>query len=309
MTTLDKKPRATLARLPLFQHWSRLLKLKTLFVGTTITEYAPLPAKLPPDKLLAALNTDLAGQASLVIIKDLPLNSPLLPAPDNQASQALAEAAARQKYMTVQGQALAYVAIDFASREEYLARLSASRRKDLTRKMKKRPLFTMEDRPFGDKLFQNADLLDEMYAMYLAVYNQSEIKFDLLSPEFFQVLLNSSLDGLVFMYWHDHCLAGYNICLIHQNMLIDKYIGFKYPLARRLNLYFLSWLENLDYARQNGCTTYIAGWTDPEVKASLGASFTMTRHLVLVRNPFLRALLRPLRPLFEADSHTLETGT
>ena len=85
------------------------------------------------------------------------------------------------------------------------------------------------------------------------------------------------------------------------NVLIDKYIGMVYPQARELNLYFVSWFVNLEYALQQKLNSYVAGWTDPEVKASLGASFTLTKHLVYIRNPLLRAILRKLIGHFETD--------
>ena len=88
-------------------------------------------------------------------------------------------------------------------------------------------------------------------------------------------------------------------------MFIDKYIGLRYPLARELNLYFVSWVVNLELALQHGCATYVAGWTDPQVKAALGAKFTFTRHLVWVKNPVLRRILHPLRHFFESDSRTV----
>ena len=52
----------------------------------------------------------------------------------------------------------------------------------------------------------------------------------------------------------------------------------------------------------DGLRFYVAGWTDPEVKAGLGARFTFTRHLVWVRNPILRRILYMFRHWFESDA-------
>jgi hypothetical protein len=84
-------------------------------------------------------------------------------------------------------------------------------------------------------------------------------------------------------------------------MLIDKYVGFRYPEAREANLYFVSWFHNLAFARELGLRYYVAGWTDPEIKAHLGARFTFTCHAVYVRNGILRAGLRRLAGYFERD--------
>lgn len=305
LTTLDPSLRDRLRRAPLFKHWAGILNWSACFWGTTITEYAPIPAGREPGELLEEMLRQ-AGSSSLAIVKDLPSDSPLLPPEDNEASRKLVEAGLERGFFELSGQALAYVPLDFADSDEYLGRLSGSRRKDLRRKMKSAARLGIEVLETGDAYFSEPGRLDEFYEMYLEVFRQSEIHFDLLSPEFFQELLSGrAARGLVVLYRHEGQLIGYNICLIHRDCLIDKYIGFRYPQARQLNLYFISWLYNLDLAVQRGLKFYVAGWTDPEVKASLGARFTLTRHLVRIRNPLLRKALRPLRHLFEADKKAL----
>lgn len=244
----------------------------------------------------------------MAIVKDLPLSSPLLPPQDNEYSQKLVEAGRKRGFFELSGQALAYVPLDFAGVGEYLARLSPSRRKDLRRKMKNAGKIDIEVLELGDSFFTRPEVLNEFYEMYLEVFKQSEIHFDLLSPLFFKELLaGKAARGLVLIYRHEGVLAAYNICLIHRDCLIDKYIGFRYPLARKLNLYFISWLHNLELALSRGLKFYVAGWTDPEVKASLGAVFTFTRHLVWVKNPLLRRLMRPVSGLFEADKKKVDS--
>ena len=306
LTTLEQKLRGRIKTLPLFKHWSGLLKFPACFCGTTITEYAPVPASAAPDDLPKELKREFNNK-SMIIIKDLPSSSPLLPEQDNAFCDELTAKSLDRGYIAAQGQALAYVPIDFADQDEYLNRLSSSRRKDLRRKLKKLPELDIETRPLGDAFFFQEDFLEQAYGLYLEVFKQSAVQFDLLSREFFRALLRSdSIDGVVFLYRHQGRLAGYNICLISNSMLIDKYIGLSYPLARQLNLYFISWLVNLDYARQNGLSAYVAGWTDPEVKAALGARFTWTRHLIWIKNPLLRAVLSCLKPLFESDRQIME---
>lgn len=306
LTTLDQTARDRLAKIPCSAALAGTLKFATCFAGTTVTEYVPLPGGASPDALLDGLLLRQGRKQSLTIIKDLPDASPLLSMDDNAYADRLALAAVERGFIQVEGQALAYLPLDFGSLEGYFAKLSPGRRKDLRRKMKTRETIDVEILRIGDSRFTNKEFQDELYAMYLEVYEQSQIHFDLLSPAFFAALLSSpEIEGVVVCYWHRGVLAGYNICLIHNGLFIDKYIGFRYPLARELNLYFVSWLENLEIAMRSGCSTYVAGWTDPEVKAALGARFTFTRHLVWVRNPVLRRILYPLRHFFESDSRAL----
>jgi hypothetical protein len=307
LTTLDRDARAVLNRLPFSSRLSGLFRVRAAFVGSTVTEYVVLPRESGPEEIVDAVLRERDGRDFITVIKDLPEASPLLPAEDNAFADALEQAARARGFFSLRGQALAYVPLDFSSTDEYLSRLSAGRRKDLRRKLKRRPRPELEIVACGDPCCSDPSFVDEIYSLYCEVYARSDVHFDFLSREFFACLLRSrDVGGLLFLYRREGRTVGCNICLAHNGLLIDKYIGFRYPAARECDLYFLSWLINLEYALDNGFTAYIAGWTDPEVKAALGASFTFTRHLVLVSNPALRAALYPLRRLFEADRASLE---
>ena len=299
LTTADAALQARAARWP----WlARRLRLQTDFVGTTVSEYAPLPRQ-ESERLAAALRAH-AGRRMLTIVKDLPSVSPLLPDADNCHGLLLANALARRGFVLMEGQALAYVPIDFSSIDEYLARLSKSRRANLRRKLRNRARLRVERVPTGEA-FASDERVDGYYALFEAVYAQSEIHFDKPTPGFFAAVLRDEGNGGIAFEYRDAtsgALLGWNLCFEYGGKLIDKYIGLSYPAAREADLYFVSWMVNLEYAIERGLAHYVAGWTDPEVKAQLGARFTMTRHAVFIRNPLLRALGRRAAHLFESDS-------
>ncbi|TCM59504.1 peptidoglycan biosynthesis/recognition protein [Acinetobacter calcoaceticus] len=306
LTTLDAPVRQKIISIMGYRYWGKALHFSSCFVGTTVTEYSLLSNQLTAQQLIQQLKLR-TKQHSLTIIKDLPVASPLLSAAENLYSQQLIDEAEQQGFLSVEGQALAYVPIDFIDREDYLSRLSKSRRKNLNRKLKSLAQLCIDIVATGDDHFLDATFRRQLYQLYLAVYAQSEVHFDLLSPEFFDAVLQDQHSaGKVICYWHDDVLVGYNICFVYQNNLVDKYIGFNYDLALKFSLYFVSWFVNLDYARQQGLQFYIAGWTDPEVKAQLGAKFTFTRHLVWIQQPVLRYVLGRFKYVFEADAHWRE---
>jgi hypothetical protein len=303
LTTMDPALRRKLESLPLSRWWRRLLHPNTCFVGTTVSEYVLLPDAISPVVLVRDLLADLGPNYPFLIIKDIPSDATLVGDAAWACSRRLAEACSVAGFVLVEGQALAYVPMDFGSTDEYLARLSRARRKDLRRKLRSRSELDIEAIPTGDARFLDEALLADFYALYLNVYRQSEIHFDLLTAAFFKALLQDvSSHGVVFLYRACSALIGYNICFVENGMLIDKYVGFAYPQARDYNLYTVSWFHNLDYAREQGCRLYVAGWTDPEIKRDLGARFTLTRHAVYVRNPILRRLLIWFRRFFESDA-------
>lgn len=302
LTTVDPKDRKKLEALPLSSVWRRWLTPYTCFVGTTCTEYAPLP-ETSAEVFMQDLLARALPEHSFVIIKDIPTAPVLIGDAAHARSQALLQACAKQGFVLVEGQALAYVTIDFADIDEYLARMSKSRRKDMTRKLKSRQHLRIETVYTGDSRFMDEATLAQYYALYLEVYQQSEIHFDLLTPAFFRaVLQDATLNGVIFNYYAEDVLIGYNLCFVHDGKLLDKYVGFHYPQARAHNLYMVSWFHNLEYALEHGLTHYVAGWTDPEIKRNLGASFTLTQHAVHVRNPVIRNILKPFKRFFEADA-------
>lgn len=273
---------------------------RTCFIGTTVSEFALLPQSTAPETFVRDLLSSIAPRFPFLIIKDIPTEAALVGEEAFAYSRRLSAECRKMGFVLLEGQSLAYVPIDFASVDEFLARRSRTRRKNLRRKLKSRPGLTIETIATGDARFQDQEFLAALYALYLNVYRQSEIHFDLLTRPFFQVVLqDAGANGVVFAYRLDGHLIGYNLCFCVNGMLLDKYVGFVYPQTRDCNLYAVSWFHNLEYALANGLRCYVAGWTDPEVKRELGASFTLTRHAVYVRNPVLRTLLMPFRRLFE----------
>ncbi|AYH43879.1 GNAT family N-acetyltransferase [Azoarcus sp. DN11] len=309
-TTADAETLRLANSLPGSRWLRRLLTWRTCFFGTTSSEYAPMPRGIAPVALTKAMLESWAERSALLIVKDLPEHSPLLPEAEREYSAAFVAACEDAGFVMLEGQALAYVNIDFSSQDEYLSRLSSGRRKDIRRKLRARDRLQVEILPTGDERFQDPRFLDALYALYEEVYAQSKIRFDKLTREFLRAILqDGSLPGHLFLYYSQDALIGFNLCFTHGGMLIDKYVGFSYPASREHNLYFVSWMENLEFARAHGLSHYVAGWTDPEIKAYLGALFTFTRHAVYVRNPLLRVCLKKISRRFEHDRAWFDAHT
>ena len=302
LTTAEADFQQKIRHWPLFNWWQQFLKPETCFIGTTVSEYALFTQQQSVQQLATEIKQHYGKKYPLLIVKDIPQQSPLLNHQANEYAASLIQVLQQEGFIAVEGQALAWVPIDFNNIDEYLGRLSYQRRKNFRRKLKTQSLVEIGCLHSGDAYFQNKAVLDEYYQLYLNVYNQSEIHFDLLTKDFFvRLLQDSSNQARIFTYHYQQELIGYNICFVLNGMLVDKYIGFVYPQARELNLYYLSWFYNLNYAKEHGLKVYVAGWTDPQVKASLGAQFTFTKHMVYVRNPVLRKLLAKISTRFEQD--------
>jgi hypothetical protein len=208
-TTTDITVRRKLTALPFYRYWCRLLKHRTCFIGTTVSEYTIFPEDVVAARLVRCLKQRYAPDYPFLIIKDLPKASPLVEAARNALADDIACACAAQGFVLIEGQALAYVDIDFTSLDGYVSRMSPGRRKDIRRKLRAREALAIEAVPCGSDRFSSGEILREYYALYLNVFHHSDLHFDLLSADFFQYLLqDSSSGGVVFEYRQGGRLIG-----------------------------------------------------------------------------------------------------
>lgn len=286
---------------------ARLFNPKVLFIGTTVSEYALFPCDIDLKQLKdSALSRLHNAGLQFLIIKDIPMVSPFLADKENDFSELLIPFLEKNGFFIVSGQALAYVPITFRSIDEYLQRFSRSRRKDIKRKLRSISEISIEQVNTGDDFF-NESAIKLLYELYLNVYDKSDVHFDRLTLPFFRkVFKDKECGGVVFLYRHQDRIIGFNLCFIARDYLLDKYVGFLYPDSQKYNLYFVSWIYNLNFCIQNNLKSFIAGWTDPGIKSYLGAEFNYTYHAVYIRNTFLRFIFNKFKSFFESDRHVLE---
>ncbi|MGA9423188.1 MAG: GNAT family N-acetyltransferase [Rhodanobacteraceae bacterium] len=307
LTTAAPALQRRVRALPGYRHCAALLRPRTRFIGTTVSEYALFPRAADAKGLANLLVDAYAHEQAFLIVKDLPHASPLLDESENAWADTFTAACIERGFVILEGQALAWVPIDFDHSDAYLARLSRGARRDVRRKLRMRAQLEVQTLPTGSAYFADARVRAEFYQLYCNVFAQSDIHFDRLSEAFLDaVLCEACSGGLVFVYRCGEELVGWNLCYAQAGVLIDKYVGFSYPRARDLNLYVVSWMHNLEFARLQGLRCYVAGWTDPAIKAHLGARLTFTRHLVRPRSRVVRMALQRLARHFESDSRLFE---
>jgi hypothetical protein len=302
LTTLDAK----------VKKWVRFMapilpKPKTIFVGRTNTEYACLPVGLAPEGFVkSALELLDSTRASAIIFKDLPTDSPLLTAESNSKSAALTEQLRASGFEIVSGEALAFVPIQFASIKEFLSKFGGNRRRKIQSNIRAgdgveiKEIHLVAD-PISDEVFER------VLHLYHQVYENSDLHFDELTREFFELILRRpGNEAYLFLYSMDGQILSFTYNLVYQGRFINKYIGFDYARSRELSLYYATWFHMIDYCIRYKLTSMVAGWTSPEIKAYLGADFTFTQHAVYFRSPFLRWLLRTFKRFFEADQAVLK---
>jgi Peptidogalycan biosysnthesis/recognition len=163
LTTVDERTLRFVNRFPASGLIRKLLTWNTLFWGTTVTEYLPLPSQIDGLTLVESMLTTWRRSTMLCVLKDIPSQSPLLTEAERIAAAELIEACKNTGFILIAGQALAYVPIDFENVEEYLSRLSSARRKNIRRKMRARADIQIEMMNTGYERLNNAAFLNELY--------------------------------------------------------------------------------------------------------------------------------------------------
>lgn len=223
---------------------------------------------------------------TLIGIKDIP-----------ERQKALWEAAAAPMgYRFLRSMPGAELAVDFASMEEYMSRLSADTRKDMRRKLKKLPQLRIEQRTRLD------DVLPEVERLYTSTKNRSDFQFEELTGSYFAgVLRHMGERAHCMLYFAGDKLLAFNLVLKDRQRLLDKFFCMDATAGRQFNLYFISWFTNLQYCLDHGIGSYQSGQAGYENKLRLGSTLSvnwlMFRHL----NPVMNWLLRRVAPFLAID--------
>lgn len=214
---------------------------------------------------------------------------------DVAGDDAMAAAALAAGYATLGAMPSAELAISFASIDAYLAGLSAGSRKDMRRKLRLRSQVRVEIR------HDIADVLDRIVELYRSTLARAELSFEELTPAFFEEIVRWMDDRVLFVLYLDgEDLIGFNLLLVDGQRLLDKFFCMEAARGRALNLYFLSWFQNVEICLAKGLSTYQVGQAAYADKLRLGCRLRATTNLFRHRNHLLNGALRLASPLFSA---------
>jgi hypothetical protein len=175
--------------------------------------------------------------------------------------------------------------ITFDSLEEYLSRLSRATRKGLRRKLR----VSHEVKVIRSRNI--SPFLVRIYALYLDTVERCPLAFGVHNRLFLEAICERVPGAEYTLYFAQDELVAFNLVVVTQEAMVDKYFCMDYTLGRKYNLYFLSWLENVRYCVQQHIPVYDAGPGAQETKAHLGATFIPGFVLFKHRRPVVDRLL------------------
>jgi len=198
-----------------------------------------------------------------------------------------------RRFNRVQCLPCARLPITFHSLEEYVSGLSRNVRKDLRRKMR------VSDEVKVIRSRNISPFLDRMYKLYLQTVERCPMALGAHNRLFLEKVCERVPGAEYTLYFVQEELVAFNLLVVKQEAMVDKYFCMDYELGRKYNLYFLSWLENVRYCVEQKIPLYHAGQGAEKTKARLGATSIPSVILFKHRRPAVDRVLIERQALIE----------
>ena len=189
--------------------------------------------------------------------------------------------------------------LNFSSFEEYMAtRLSKVTRKSLRRKFR---VADSVSQPLTLEVLSEVERqIDEIYPLYLAVAQQSDVRFEIFTREYFIEASRLAPGRFRYFIWRqDGRAVAFSFCTIWNGTIYDNDIGFDYAVAHELNLYYVTFRDLLKWALHNGLRRYASAPFNYDPKLHLRLELQPVDLYVKHTSRILNPLLRTLAPAFE----------
>jgi hypothetical protein len=188
------------------------------------------------------------------------------------------------------------VSIDYASFDDYMTKaLSKATRKDLRRKFKAAAaLVTPIDLEVTTDFTPH---VDEAHALYLNVYNRSNLRFEKLTKDYLCRLGREMPDKVRFFLWRQGGrMIAFSLCMLEGHSIYDEYLGLDYSVALDLHLYHYTLRDIVEWAIRHGCKWYCSSALNYDPKLHLRCELVPLDLYVRHTSPAANFVLRRVLP-------------
>jgi hypothetical protein len=211
--------------------YPRFLKLRALMVGCSAGEaHLAGTAALSADIVAETLPTGIVKQArslkaQLIVLKEFPSRY-------RNALHCFVECG----FSRAPSMPMTILDIGYDSFDAYMAKaLKSSTRKKLRKNLQATAGITDIRMSVTDDA---ASFVDEIYPLYLQVFERSKMQFEKLTKDFFRQLGQRMGDKVRFFAWRrGNTLVAFSACMVQGDSLYAEYVGFDYSVALDLHLY------------------------------------------------------------------------
>lgn len=246
------------------------IRLNYACVGHPSTDFGMIDGEVSA-KVLARVNRTLSKKAALIAYKGFPDDLPL------------------RGYTRIAGLPVAVLTVN----GDYYSMLDGHRRNDFRHKLQAASTLRFEE---YDTLPE--PLLPAVYQLYLDTLAHAEVKFEILTPEYFSAMAGL---GRFHLYFEGERLIGFLQILIKSNKANLKYLGMDHQRHEAYYLYFAMCLRGIETCIAAGCKRIELGVSSYQAKKLMGCELIKTCLYYRHSNALTHWLLGKCRFLLEPD--------
>lgn len=272
--------------------WPRFLMVRTLMIGCAAGEGhldGPERSLAANARLLAAAIRTHARdlKAPLIVLKEFPARyrEPL-------------KCFLAHGFTRIPSLPMTRLNIDYLDFDDYMRRAlnSATRRK-----LRKKFNAVAQASPIEmDVVADVSPIIDEVYPLYLQVYERSKLRFERLTKEYFSGLGRLMPDKVRFFVWRQNGRAvAFILCMIEGDAIYAEYIGLDYSVALQLHLYHYAVRDMTAWAIANRYKWLCSSGLNYDPKLHLRHRLDPIDLYVRHTSTIINAVLRWILPLLE----------
>jgi Acetyltransferase (GNAT) domain len=293
---LEGVPRAKPLAAAVRRLWPRFLMMRTLMVGCAAGEGrldGPPAAHAANARTLAAaiLGHARTLRAPLVVLKEFPTEyrTPL-------------GAFLERGFARVPSMPMTRLDIRYADFDDYMRRaLNSSTRRKLRKKFAAAAASPPIEMSETDDI---SAIVDELYPLYLQVYERSKLHFEKLTPAFFREIGRRMPDKARFFVWRQQGRAvAFALVMFEGEDFYPEYVGFDYSVALDLHLYHYVVRDMIGWAIAHGFKALRSSGLNYDPKLHFRHRLDPIDLYVRHTSPLINALLKRVLPWIEPTRH------
>jgi hypothetical protein len=273
--------------------WPRFMRMRALMVGCAAGEgHLDEADGRPPEwqvRLLASTLVPHARKlgAPLVVLKEFPAKyRPTL------------RCFLGHGFTLIPSMPMTKLNIDYPNFDEYMKRaLNSATRTKLRRKFRA----AAQGAPIDMSVVTDiTPFLDEVYPLYLQVYERSKLHFEKLTKSYFSQLSRLMSDKVCFFVWRQNTrIVAFTLCMTEGDAIYAEYIGLDYSVALQLHLYHYAIRDMITWSIANGYKWFHSSGLNYDPKLHLRHRLDPVDLYVRHTSAIANALLKRLLPLME----------
>ncbi len=188
--------------------------------------------------------------------------------------------------------------ISYASFDDYMqTALNSATRRKLRKKFKATDFDTTIELSVSNDISLN---INEIYPLYLQVYERAKLRFEKLTKEYFCRLSKAMPDKVRFFVWRRNGKAvAFGECLVHGDTMFAEYLGLDYGVALQLHLYHYVFRDLVTWGIANGYKWFQSSGLNYDPKLHLRHRLMPVDLYVRHKSDIINAIIRLILPLLE----------